>query len=261
MKNDSSIKFTPLKITIAVVISLILHLVFFTNFNFNQLFISKNTDQSDELEIFVTQKIEKAINQTEVQKQIKTDDSEKKLLNKAPVKKEKEVKQLTEDDLSKNSKSTQIEEVVAQKKQIDKKKILSNLSQLDFNVKPQTKNENLRIKNISAKSPEYIYRLYFEAWKKKVERMGSMNYPEAAKINNSFSNLVMKVTINSNGLVHNIAVIKSSGNEDLDIAAADIVKNGSPYAPFSEQMKREVDQVNITRIWKFIEDQNFSTAQ
>jgi protein TonB len=179
-----------------------------------------------------------------------------------PVKKEKEVKQVIENDLSTNSKRIQNEEVVEDtKKPIDKKKILSNLSQLDFNVKPQTQNENLRIKNISAKSPEYIYRLYFEAWKKKVERMGSMNYPEAAKINNSFSNLVMKVTINSNGLVHNIAIIKSSGNEDLDIAAADIVKNGSPYAPFSEQMKREVDQVNITRIWKFIEDQNFSTAQ
>ena len=258
MKNDSSIKFTPLKITIAVIISLILHLVFFTNFNFNQLFISKNTNQSDELEIFVTPKIKKPINQTKVQKQIKTDGSEKKLLNNTL---EKEVKQVIEDDLSTNSKRIQNEEVVAPKKLIDKKKILSNLSQLDFNVKPQTQNENLRIKNISAKSPEYIYRLYFEAWKKKVERMGSMNYPEAAKINNSFSNLVMKVTINSNGLVHNIAIIKSSGNEDLDIAAADIVKNGSPYAPFSEQMKREVDQVNITRIWKFIEDQNFSTAQ
>ena len=260
MKNDSSIKFTPLKITIAIIISLIIHLVFFTNFNFNQLFISKNTDQSDELEIFVTRKIEKPINQTKVQKQIKTDDSKKKLSNNTLEKKENEVKQVIEDDLSKNSKSIQ-NEVVAQKKPIDKKKILSNLSQLDFNVKPQMQNENLRIKNISAKSPEYIYRLYFEAWKKKVERMGSMNYPEAAKINNSFSNLVMKVTINSNGLVHNIAIIKSSGNEDLDIAAADIVRNGSPYAPFSEQMKREVDQVNITRIWKFIEDQNFSTAQ
>ena len=68
MKNDSSIKFTPLKITIAVIISLILHLVFFTNFNFNQLFISKNTNQSDELEIFVTPKIKKPINQTKVQK-------------------------------------------------------------------------------------------------------------------------------------------------------------------------------------------------
>ena len=261
MKNDSSIKFTPLKITVAVIISLILHLVFFTNFNFKQLFLSKNNNQSDELEIFVTQEIEKPINQIKEQKQIKTDDSEKKLSNKRHVKKEKVVKQAIEDDLSTNLKNIQNEKAKAPKKPIDKKKILSNLSQLDFNVKPQTQNENLRIKNISAKSPEYIYRLYFEAWKKKVERMGSMNYPEAAKINNSFSNLVMRVTINSNGLVHNIAIIKSSGNEGLDIAAADIVKNGSPYAPFSEQMKREVDQVNITRIWKFIEDQNFSTAQ
>ena len=261
MKNDSSIKFTSLKITVAVIISLILHLVFFTNFNFKQLFLSKNNNQSDELEIFVTQEIEKPINQIKEQKQIKTDDSEKKLSNKRHVKKEKVVKQAIEDDLSTNLKNIQNEKAKAPKKPIDKKKILSNLSQLDFNVKPQTKNENLRIKNISAKSPEYIYRLYFEAWKKKVERMGSMNYPEAAKINNSFSNLVMRVTINSNGLVHNIAIIKSSGNNDLDIAAADIVRNGSPYAPFSEQMKREVDQVNITRIWKFIEDQNFSTAQ
>ena len=261
MKNDSSIKFTPIKITLAVIISLILHLVFFTNFNFKQLFLSKNNNQSDELEIFVTQEIEKPINQTKEQKQIKTDDSEKKLSNKRHVKKEKVVKQAIEDDLSTNLKNIQNEKAKAPKKPIDKKKILSNLSQLDFNVKPQTQNENLRIKNISAKSPEYIYRLYFEAWKKKVERMGSMNYPEAAKINNSFSNLVMRVTINSNGLVHNIAIIKSSGNNDLDIAAADIVRNGSPYAPFSEQMKREVDQVNITRIWKFIEDQNFSTAQ
>ena len=261
MKNDSSIKFTSLKITVAVIISLILHLVFFTNFNFKQLFLSKNNNQSDELEIFVTQEIEKPINQIKEQKQIKTDDSEKKLSNKRHVKKEKVVKQAIEDDLSTNLKNIQNEKAKAPKKPIDKKKILSNLSQLDFNVKPQTQNENLRIKNISAKSPEYIYRLYFEAWKKKVERMGSMNYPEAAKINNSFSNLVMRVTINSNGLVHNIAIIKSSGNNDLDIAAADIVRNGSPYAPFSEQMKREVDQVNITRIWKFIEDQNFSTAQ
>ena len=63
MKNDSSIKFTSIKITIAVIISLILHLVFFTNFNFKQLFISKNNNQSDELEIFVTRKIEKPINQ------------------------------------------------------------------------------------------------------------------------------------------------------------------------------------------------------
>jgi periplasmic protein TonB len=264
MKNDRSLKFTSLKITIAVIISLFIHLMFFSKFNLNQLFISKNSDQSNEFEIFVTPEIEKNINQTKTKEQIKSDNSEKKLPNnklEKKEKKEKKVKPIIEDNLLTNSKNIKNKGVVAKKNSIDKKKILSNLSQLNLNVSPQTKNKNLRIKNISAKSPEYIYRLYFEAWKKKVERMGSMNYPEAAKINNSFSNLVMKVTINSNGLINNIEIIKSSGNKELDIAAADIVRNGSPYAPFSEQMKREVDQVNITRIWKFIEDQNFSTTK
>ncbi len=67
------------------------------------------------------------------------------------------------------------------KKTLDKNKILSNVSKLSLNNAP-IPNEKIRIKNISAKSPEYVYRLYFEAWKKKVERMGAMNYPDAAKI-------------------------------------------------------------------------------
>ena len=259
MKNDRYLKFTTLKITIAVIISLFLHLMFFTKFEFNELFISKNNNQANELEIFVTSKKEKDINQTKSEKITKPNNLKKKLSNNKQEKKDIESKLIIKDDLV--TKLQNITKEKFSKKLINKTKILSNLSQLDLNVETLTQNKNLRIKNISAKSPEYVYRLYFEAWKKKVERMGSMNYPEAAKINNSFGNLVMKVTINSNGLIHNIVIIKSSGNGELDIAAADIVRSGSPYAPFSEQMKREVDQVNITRIWKFTEDQNFSTSQ
>ena len=258
MKNDRHLKFTTLKITIAVIVSLFLHLMFFTKFEFNEIFISKNNDQATELEIFVTSKKEKDINQTKLEKITKPNNLEKKLSNNKQEKKDIERKPIIKEDLVTISQNIIKEEKVS-KRPIDKTKILSNLSQLDLNV--ETKNKNLRIKNISAKSPEYVYRLYFEAWKNKVERMGAMNYPEAAIINNSFNNLVMKVTINSNGLINKIVIIKSSGSEELDIAAAEIVRNGSPYAPFSEQMKREVDQVNITRIWKFIVDQNFSTTQ
>ena len=258
MKNDRYLKFTTLKITIAVIISLFLHLMFFTKFEFNELFISTNNDQANELEIFVTSKKEKDINQTKPEKITKPSNLKKKLSNNKQEKKDIESKPIIKEDLITNSQNITKEEVVS-KRPIDKTKILSNLSQLDLSVESQ--NKNLRIKNISAKSPEYVYRLYFEAWQKKVERMGSMNYPEAAIINNSFNNLVMKVTINSNGLINKIVIIKSSGSEELDIAAAEIVRNGSPYAPFSEQMKRGVDQVNITRIWKFIVDQNFSTTQ
>lgn len=258
MKNDRYLKFTTLKITIAIIISLFLHLIFFTKFEFNEFFISKNNNQANELEIFVTSKKDKYINQTKPKKIIKLNNLKKELSNNKQEKKNIESKPIIKENLVTNSQNITKEEVVS-KRPIDKTKILSNLSQLDLSVESQ--NKNLRIKNISAKSPEYVYRLYFEAWKKKVERMGSMNYPEAAIINNSFNNLVMKVTINSNGLINKIVIIKSSGSEELDIAAAEIVRNGSPYAPFSEQMKREVDQVNITRIWKFIVDQNFSTTQ
>ena len=259
MKNDRYLKFTTLKITIAVIFSLFLHLIFFTKFEFNDFFISKNNNQANELEIFVISKKEKDINQTKPEKITKPNNLKKNLSNNKQEKKDIESKLIIKDDLV--TKLQNITKEKFSKKLINKTKILSNLSQLDLNVETLTQNKNLRIKNISAKSPEYVYRLYFEAWKKKVERMGSMNYPEAAKINNSFGNLVMKVTINSNGLIHNIVIIKSSGNGELDIAAADIVRSGSPYAPFSEQMKREIDQVNITRIWKFTEDQNFSTSQ
>lgn len=258
MKNDRYLKFTTLKITIAIIISLFLHLIFFTKFEFNEFFISKNNNQANELEIFVTSKKDKYINQTKPKKIIKLNNLKKELSNNKQEKKNIESKPIIKENLVTNSQNITKEEVVS-KRPIDKTKILSNLSQLDLSVESQ--NKNLRIKNVSAKSPEYFYRLYFEAWKKKVERMGSMNYPEAAIINNSSNNLVMKVTINSNGLINKIVIIKSSGSEELDIAAAEIVRNGSPYAPFSEQMKREVDQVNITRIWKFIVDQNFSTTQ
>ena len=166
--------------------------------------------------------------------------------------KEKNLKEIKKDETSLATNKS------VTKNPLDKNKILSNLSKLDFKANEKISNKKLRIKNISAKSPEYIYRLYFEAWKKKVERMGAMNYPDAAKLNKSFSNLILKVVLNSNGSIDDIAIIKTSGNQVLDKAAMDIVKNGSPYAPFSEQMEKEVDQVSITRIWKFTEDINLT---
>ena len=165
MKNDRYLKFTTLKITIAVIISLFLHLIFFTKFEFNDLFISKNNDQANELEIFVTSKKEKDINQTKPEKITIPNNLKKKLSNNKQEKKDIESKPIIKEDLVTNSQNITKEKF--SKKLIDKTKILSNLSQLDLNVET-SQNKNLRIKNISAKSPEYVYRLYFEAWKKKV---------------------------------------------------------------------------------------------
>ncbi|MBT4759123.1 MAG: energy transducer TonB [Nitrosomonadales bacterium] len=262
MNNDSKLKYTTHKISIAVVLSLLLHLMFFAKLDFNKLLVSNDNYHTNELEVFVEPEEEKIGSERRVERLPKQNDNLEKLTNNKITKEGKEIipeiKDNTDGPIKKNQNQSN-DEIVTRKKSIDKTKILSNLSKLNLNINIPSQNKNIRIKNISAKSPEYIYRLYFEAWKKKVERMGAMNYPDSAKINNSFSNLIMKVTINFNGEVDNISIIKSSGKDDLDLAAIGIVRNGSPYAPFSEQMKREVDKVNITRIWRFTEDKNLST--
>ena len=260
MNNDSKIKFTSFNIILAIFLSLILHLIFFTKFNLFDLLNTVDSYETNELEIFVTPEEKKGNNEKKSEKLIKSDDNLINLNKNQPSKKEKEIPPELDKTTQKNDQkieSPSDKKIEERKKTLDKNKILSNVSKLSLNNAP-IPNEKIRIKNISAKSPEYVYRLYFEAWKKKVERMGAMNYPDAAKIKNRFSNLIMKVIINSNGSIYDISIIKSSGKAKLDEAAIDIVRNGSPYAPFSDQMKKEVDQVSITRIWKFTEDKSFT---
>ena len=260
MNNDSKIKFTSFNIILAIFLSLVLHLIFFTKFNLFDLLNTVDRYETNELEIFVTPEEKKGNNEKKSEKLIKSDDNLINLNKNQPSKKEKEIFPELDKTPQKNDQkieSPSDKKIEVRKKTLDKNKILSNVSKLSLNNAP-IPNEKIRIKNISAKSPEYVYRLYFEAWKKKVERMGAMNYPDAAKIKNRFSNLIMKVIINSNGSIYDISIIKSSGKAKLDEAAIDIVRNGSPYAPFSDQMKKEVDQVSITRIWKFTEDKSFT---
>ncbi len=260
MNNDSKIKFTSFNIILAIFLSLILHLIFFTKFNLFDLLNTVDRYETNELEIFVTPEEKKENNEKKSEKLIKSDDNLINLNKNQPSKKEKEIPPELDKTTQKNDhkiESSSDKKIEERKKTLDKNKILSNVSKLSLNNAP-IPNEKIRIKNISAKSPEYVYRLYFEAWKNKVERMGAMNYPDAAKIKNRFSNLIMKVIINSNGSIYDISIIKSSGKAKLDEAAIDIVRNGSPYAPFSDQMKKEVDQVSITRIWKFTEDKSFT---
>ena len=260
MNNDSKIKFTSFNIILAIFLSLILHLIFFTKFNLFDLLNTVDSYETNELEIFVTPEEKKGNNEKKSEKLIKSDDNLINLNKNQSSKKEKEIPPELDKTTQKNDQkieSPSDKKIEVRKKILDKNKILSNVSKLSLN-NTHIPNEKIRIKNISAKSPEYVYRLYFEAWKKKVERMGAMNYPDAAKIKNRFSNLIMKVIINSNGSIYDISIIKSSGKAKLDEAAIDIVRNGSPYAPFSDQMKKEVDQVSITRIWKFTEDKSFT---
>lgn len=114
-----------------------------------------------------------------------------------------------------------------------------------------------RRKFISASTKEYKYAAYMEAWRAKVERVGNLNYPDAARKKNLSGNLILDVALNNDGTVREITVRRSSGHRILDDAAIRIVELSAPFAPFPDQIKKETDILHITRTWQFLNNNRF----
>jgi periplasmic protein TonB len=109
-----------------------------------------------------------------------------------------------------------------------------------------------RRKFISASTAEYLYATYHEAWRKKVEQIGNLNYPEEARRQGLFGSLILEVTLRPDGHVESIEVRRSSGHKVLDDAARRIVEFSAPFAPFPPEMRKETDLLVITRTWQFL---------
>jgi len=109
-----------------------------------------------------------------------------------------------------------------------------------------------RRKAVSASTREYKYASYLEAWRRKVERVGNLNYPEEAKRHKMYGNLILHVAVRDDGSIERIRVLRSSGFELLDEAAIKIVELSAPFAPFPPDIRAETDILDITRTWKFL---------
>ncbi|WP_026289104.1 TonB family protein [Thioalkalivibrio sp. ALMg11] len=96
---------------------------------------------------------------------------------------------------------------------------------------------------------------YLQAWINKVQRLGNVNYPDEARRRGLSGTLVLSVRLNPEGELINIEVARSSGEPVLDQAAIRIVELAAPYAPFTEAMREEYDELVITRTWAFRRDQ------
>ena len=112
---------------------------------------------------------------------------------------------------------------------------------------------------IGARTKEASDALYLEAWRQKVERIGNLNYPAAARDQKIYGQLRMTVSIRSDGTVEGIKIDKSSGSKILDEAAKNIVNLAAPYAVFSSEMKKSTDILGITRTWTFTQEDMLAT--
>jgi len=104
---------------------------------------------------------------------------------------------------------------------------------------------------VSARTQEYKYANYMSEWVKKVERVGNLNYPDEARRAGLSGKLIMDVTMNADGTVRNISIMRPSGHKVIDEAATRIVNLAAPFPPFPEEILKDADIMHITRTWEF----------
>ena len=108
-------------------------------------------------------------------------------------------------------------------------------------------------KFISANTKEAADAAYQAAWVARIERIGNLNYPDAARqrqLQDSRTLTVMlTVGLRRDGSVRSVDVIQSSGYKLLDDAAIRIVHLAAPFP--SIPANSDYDELYITRTWEF----------
>jgi len=99
---------------------------------------------------------------------------------------------------------------------------------------------------------------YKEDWRKKIERIGNLNYPQEARRQQVYGSLRMMVSINRDGSLYEVLVLESSGQPLLDQAAQRIVRLAAPFAPFTGDLA-DIDRLEIIRTWKFARGDKLSS--
>ncbi len=117
-----------------------------------------------------------------------------------------------------------------------------------------------RRKFVSASTREHKYAAYMDAWRRKVERIGNLNFPEQARAQRLSGSLVLEVAVLPDGQVAGVEILRSSGHAVLDEAAKRIVYLAAPFAPFPDSIRKETDVLHITRTWKFVAGGSLTTG-
>ena len=92
---------------------------------------------------------------------------------------------------------------------------------------------------------------YLNSWRRKIESVGNLNYPQKARKNKLYGSLRLMVAILPDGSLKEVALLESSGHQVLDDAAARIVRLSAPYAPFPDELRQSTDVLEIIRTWQF----------
>jgi periplasmic protein TonB len=92
---------------------------------------------------------------------------------------------------------------------------------------------------------------YLNAWRSKIERLGTLNFPQNVR-NAETGNPVLEVALRADGTLGEALIKRSSGNKEIDQAALSILRLASPFDPFPSELRQQYQELRFAYEWQFL---------
>jgi protein TonB len=94
--------------------------------------------------------------------------------------------------------------------------------------------------------------VYLDAWKRRVEQVGTLHFPDEARRRDLSGNPVIEVALAANGSLVEAQVRRSSGHTELDRAAITILRLATPFEAFPAELATRHDVLRFAYEWQFV---------
>jgi len=112
---------------------------------------------------------------------------------------------------------------------------------------------------LSPATKQVAYALYYDTLRRKIEDRGTRYFPAASNGQKLYGELTMIITVNTDGRVLATEVVQSSGQPDLDRRAQAIATAAGPFGEFTEDMRKQADQLAVVSRFIFSRDNTLQT--
>ena len=112
---------------------------------------------------------------------------------------------------------------------------------------------------VSPATKQVAYALYYDTLRRKIEDRGTRYFPTTSSGQKLYGELTMIITVNTDGRVLATEVVQSSGLADLDRRAQAIATAAGPFGEFTEEMRKQADQLAVVSRFIFSRDNVLQT--
>ena len=113
--------------------------------------------------------------------------------------------------------------------------------------------DDSRVAEISVSTREAVFAGYLSGWKGKIEKVGTLHFPDNMRTRGKDGNPILEVAIRANGSLEDIVVRRSSNHPELDQAALRILRLASPFDPFPDEIAKDYDVLRFVYEWRFVD--------